>query len=114
MSALYFNEESGYSEKKTCYIKSSAPPFFNHFSFSMNKEETFGNESYEKETKHIHTPAESLLDIRIGNLDWCKCGRYENKAIETDYFCYREVDATLITSTKIREREGSISLSSFY
>ena len=33
-----------------------------------------GNESYEKETKHIHASAD-LLHIRIGNLDWHKCGR---------------------------------------
>ena len=52
--------------------------------------------------------------IWIGNLDWCKCGHCKNEARDIDCLYCREVDAMLIASVKIPEREGSISLSSFY
>ena len=74
----------------------------------------FGNKSQEKETKHIHAPAADLLHIRIGSLDWWKCGHCKSEARETDCLCCREVDAMLVASTKIPEPEGSISLSNFY
>ena len=48
-------------------IKSFAPPFFNHFSLSLNRKKACGNESHEKETKDIHDSAADLLHIRIGN-----------------------------------------------
>ena len=35
-------------------MKTFAPPFFNHFSLSLNRKKTCDNESHEKETKHIH------------------------------------------------------------
>ena len=67
------------------------------------------------ETKHIQASAADLLDIRIGNLDWCKWRNRKNEAREIEDLCCREVDAMLIiTSAKIPEREGSISPSSFY
>ena len=44
------------------------PEFFNHFSLSLNKK-TCGNDSHEKETKHIHVAPSDLLHIRIKNLD---------------------------------------------
>ena len=72
------------------------------------------NESHEKETKHIHASAADLLYIRIRNPDWCKWGHCKNEAREIDYLCCREVDAMLIASAKIPEREGSISPSRFY
>ena len=34
-------------------MKSFAPPFFNHFSLSINKKKTCSNENYDKETKHF-------------------------------------------------------------
>ena len=52
--------------------------------------------------------------IRIGNLDWCKCGHCKNEAREIDCLCYREVDAMLTTLAKIPVREGSILPFSFY
>ena len=67
-----------------------------------------GNESHEKETKHIHASTADLLHIRIGNLDRCKCRHYKNEAREIDCLYCREVDAMLIASAKILEREGSI------
>ena len=67
------------------------------------------NESREKKTKYIHASAADLLHIRIGNLDWCKCGHCKNEAREIDCLCCREVNAMLIASAKIPEREGSIS-----
>ena len=72
------------------------------------------SESHEKETKHIHTSAADLLHIRIGNLDWCKCRHCKNEAREIDCLCCREVNAMLIASAKIPEREGSISPCRFY
>ena len=69
------------------------------------------NESHEKKTKHIHASAADLLHIRIGNLDWCKCGHCKNEAREIDCLCCREVNAMLIASAKILEREGSLTVS---
>ena len=52
--------------------------------------------------------------IRIGNLDWCKCGHCKNEAIEIDCLFCREVDVMLIALAKMPECEGSISPFSFY
>ena len=52
--------------------------------------------------------------IRIRNLDWCKYGHCENEAREIYCLCCREVDAMLIASAKMPEREVRISPSSFY
>ena len=72
------------------------------------------NESHEKETKHIHASATHLLHIRTGNLNWCKCGHCKNEARDIDCLCCREVDAIVIASAKIQEREGSISPCRFH
>ena len=113
-------------------MKTSAPPFFNHFSLSLNRkkrvvtrakrkkllklnirtENPDWNQSHEKGSKHIHASAGVLLHIKLGNLDMCKCGHCKNEVREID--CCREVDAMLIASAKIPKREGSISPSSFY
>ena len=63
-------------------IKYFAPQFFNHFSLSLNRKKTCCNESHEKETKHIHASADNLLHIRIGNLNWCKCGHCKKEKPE--------------------------------
>ena len=52
--------------------------------------------------------------IKIGNLDWCKCGHCKNEAREIDCLCCRKVDPMLIASSKISEREENILSSSFY
>ena len=66
MSDLYFNEESDDSEENTyTIIKSFAPPFFNHFSLSLNRKKMCGEESHEKQTKHIHASAADLIHISI-------------------------------------------------
>ena len=49
--------------------------------------------------------------IRIGNLDWCKCGHWKYEATEIDCLCGRQVDTVLVASAKIPEREESVSLS---
>ena len=67
-------------------VKAFAPPFFNHFSLSLNKKK-HGNESHEKETKHIHASAGDLLPIRTGNLNCCKCGHCRNEAREINCLC---------------------------
>ena len=72
MSQLYFNEESYYSEENTCDNVCSI------ISVWAWTENTCGNESHEKETKPIHASAADLLHIRIGNLDWWKCGNFRN------------------------------------
>ena len=63
------------------------PPFCSHFCLSLNKKKTGGNESHEKvtaETQHYNASAADLLRIRIGNLNWCKCGHGKNEAREVD------------------------------
>ena len=95
-------------------MKTFAPPFFNHFSLCLNRKKTCGNESHEKEIKHIHASAVDLLHTRIGDLDWCKCRHCRNKVREINCIFYIEVDAILIASTKILDCEGSISPSNFY
>ena len=96
-------------------MKSYVPPFFNHFSLSLNRK-SYGNESHEKETTHIYASAADLLRIRIRNLNWYKSGHCKIEAREIDCLCCREieVDTMLINSDKIAKREGSISPSSFY
>ena len=66
---LYFNEESYYPEENTSDNEVFAPPFFNHFSLSLNREKRVVR-SYEKETKPIHASAADLLHIRKGSLNW--------------------------------------------
>ena len=85
MSDLYFNKENDYNGKKN-----------------------YGNESYKKETKSIYAIAASILHIRIGNFDWCKCRHCKNKAREIDCLCCREVDERLIALPKYQSaREAS-------
>ena len=67
-----------------------------------------------KKTKYIYASAADLLHIRIGNIDWCKCVHCKNEAREIDCLCCREVNAMLIASAKIPEREGNISPCRFY
>ena len=67
------------------------------------------NESHDKKTKHIHASAADLLHIRIGKLNWLKYGYCQNESRELDCLYRREVNAMLIASAKIPEREGSIS-----
>ena len=72
-------------------------------------------ESSYLQTKHfIYTLAADLLHIRIGNLNWCKCWPYKNKAREIDCLFCRGMDAMFIALAKIPERKRSISSSSFY
>ena len=117
---LCFNEESDYSEENKSHNEDFCSTILQSFQFDLNKKKRCGNESHDKtkillnETKHIYAWANNLLHIRIGNLNWCKWGHCKNKARETDCLCCREVDAMLIASVKIPEREGSISPSSFY
>ena len=83
-------------------MKAFVSPFFNHFSLSLSKKETCGNESHEKETINIFTlQLPILLHIRIGNISWCKyqkSGYCKNEAREIDCLCCREIemDAMLI------------------
>ena len=72
------------------------------------------NERHEKETQHIHTSAANLLHIRIRNVNCYICQHCKNEVREIDCLCCGEVDAMLISSTKIPECKGSISTSIFY
>ena len=72
MSDLYFNKESDNSEENTTENEDFHSTILQPFQFEPEQKKTCGNESHEKETKHIHTSAANLLHIRIGNLDWCK------------------------------------------
>ena len=109
MSDLCFIEESDYSDK---YF--STPPFFNHFSLSLDRKKTCGNECHQKETKYSHASAVDLLHIRIENLDWCKYGHCKSEARDIDCLWCREMDVMLIVSGKIPEHKGIILPSRFY
>ena len=54
-----------------------------------------------KKTKHIHASVADSFCIRIGNLDWYKCGYCKNEAMKIDCLCCREVNGMLIASDKI-------------
>ena len=114
MSNLYFNEERNYSEENTSKNEDFRSTIPQPFLFDPEQKKTYGNERHGKGTQHIHATAANLSHIRIGNLDWCKCRHCKNKAREIDCLCCKEVDAMLIASVKIPEREGSIFPSSFY
>ena len=64
-------------------VKTFAPLVSNHFSLSLKRNKVM--ENHEKET--------NLSDIRIGNVDWWKCGYCKKEATEVDCFCCREVNA---------------------
>ena len=70
ISDLCFSEESVILRNIQVTMKAFVQPFFNHFSFSLNKKKnknetikTCGNEIKEEETKHIHVqlPAYCML-----------------------------------------------------
>ena len=103
------NEKSDCSEKNTSDNEGFCSTILQLFQFESEQKKMCDNESHEEETKHIHASAADLLHIRIGNLDWCKCGHCKNEVEEIDFLSCREEDAMLIASTKIPEHEGSIS-----
>ena len=70
MQDLQFHEESYYPEEKTCDNEVFRSTILQPFQFETEQKKTCGNESHEKETKHIHTSAADLLHIKIGNLGW--------------------------------------------
>ena len=72
-------------------VKTFAPLVSNHFSLSLKRNKVM--ENHEKEAKHGHASAADLSDIRIGNVDWWKCGYCKKEATEVDCFCCREVNA---------------------
>ena len=82
---------------------------FQPYQFELEWKKTCGNESHEKETKHIYVSAADLLHISIGNLNWYKCRYCKKEARQIDCLCCREVDAMLIASAKIPERGVSKS-----
>ena len=61
---------------------------------------------------NIFTHQLPILHIRIGNLDWCKCGHRKNETREMDCSCCREVH--VVASAKMPECERSILPSSCY
>ena len=71
-------EESDYSDKNTSDKEDIRSTTLQPFQFEPEQKKTCGNESHEKETKHMHVSAADLLH-GIGNLDWYKCGRCKTK-----------------------------------
>ena len=65
----YFNEESDYPEESTSDNEHFCSTILQPFQFEPKQKQTCGNESYEKETKHIHVSAANLTDIRKVDLD---------------------------------------------
>ena len=111
-----FNEKSDYSKENISSNEVFRSTIFQSFQFEPEQRKTWGNEGYEKETKHSCASAAYLLHIRIGNRNWWKCGHCKNEAKETDCLCSREVevDPMLINSAKFPQREGSISPFRFF
>ena len=73
MSELHFNKESDYSEKNTSDNENFHSTILQPVQFEPEKQKnTRGNDSHEKETKHIDASAADLLHVRIGILNWCK------------------------------------------
>ena len=64
MSDLYFNEESDCSEENTYGNEVFHSTILQPFQFEPEQKKACGNESHEKESKHIHASAAE------GNLDW--------------------------------------------
>ena len=111
-----FHGESDYSEENTSDNEGLRSTIFQPFQFESDQKKTCGNESHDKETKHIYSSAADLLHITIGNLNWCKCGPCKNEAREVDCLCCREIEVgvMVMNSTKIPQGEVRILPSSFY
>ena len=62
MSDLYLMKRVVIPKKIQVIMKTFVSPFFNHFSLLLNRKKMYGNESPEKETKHIYALA---ADFRI-------------------------------------------------
>ena len=105
MSDLYFNEENDCSEENTSGNEDFRSIILQPFLFDPEQKKECGNARHDKETQHIHVSAANLLHIRIGNLDWYKCRHCKNEVREIDCLCCTEVDAMLISSVKIPQRE---------
>ena len=94
MSDSYFNNESDYSEENASDSEDFHSNYLQPFQFESEKKKSNGN--HEKETKHSHASKASQLiyqNIRIGNVDWCKCGYCKKEVREIDCLCCRELDA---------------------
>ena len=75
MSDSYFSHERDYSEEYASDSEDFRSTYLQQFQFELEQEESNGN--HEKETKNSHASrasAADLSDIRIGKVDWCKCG----------------------------------------
>ena len=118
MPDLYLMNKVVILKKIQVAMKTFVPPFFDHFSLSLSRKKrvVMMRAMRKKLNIAIYASATDLLHIRIGNLNWYKCGHCKNEARETDCICCREiaVDVMLINLAKSPQREGSISPSSFY
>ena len=98
MSDLYLCEESASDNED---FRST---IFQLFQCEHEQKKTCGNESHEREAKHIYASAADLLHIRKGNPNWYKCRHCKIETREIDCLCCREADSMLIASAKIPER----------
>ena len=81
------------------------------FKISQNSQETpVPEETPVNFAKFLRTP---FLQNNSGRL-LLKCRHCTNDVRDIDCICCRELDAMLIASAKLPEREGSISPTSFY
>ena len=93
MSDSYFNNESNYSEENASDSEDFHSNYLQPFQFEPEKKKSNGN--HKKETKHSHASRASqpiYQNIRIGNVDWCKCGYCKKEVREIDCLCCRELD----------------------
>ena len=63
MSDLYLNDESDYSEENTSDNENFPSTILQPFQFNPEQKKQCGNESYEKEIKHIHALTADLTAL---------------------------------------------------
>ena len=95
-------------------MKTFAPPFFIHFSLSLNNKKQVVMRATIKKLNifTLQLPIDLLLEQEISN--GANADIAKNEANETDGLYCRDVDVMLICSAKISEHKRSISPFSFY
>ena len=122
MSDIYLKKESDYemkwksdySEENTSDSEDFCSTIFQPFQFEPEHNKNRVVMRAMRKKLNIFTlqlPIYYILEKESQSVQMRSC---KNEGREIDCLCCREVDAMLIASAKIPEREGSISSSSFY
>ena len=74
-------------------VKTLTQIIFNHFSLSLKRNKVMET-TRKKKNSHASRASQPIYqNIRIGNVDWCKCGYCKKEVREIDCLCCRELDA---------------------